>query len=359
MNDQDIANLIKSNSKVAPIGGKSKPALSTNLPDDVTPIDMTRLSGIVEYDPNEYTLTAKAGTPITTLIDAVEAHGQYLPFDPLLAAKGATIGGTVAANSSGSGRFRYGGVRDFILGIEFVDGRGQIVRGGGKVVKNASGFDLPKFMVGSLGRYGILTQITLKIFPRPAVYRTLRLAFNSLSDGLNATFALANQPFEIDALDFRRVSRDGPETEMRIRLGGLAESLPDRLQRLTGWMQAHTAVAEIEGLENEADYWAELNSISWANGAPNLVKIPVSPRQLQALDRQDSVQDIHYYAGGNVALATTGDVEGLDIALTELGLNGQMLFGKWDHPHLGKRSWLSLAKRVKSALDPENRFLGV
>ena len=88
---------------------------------------------------------------------------------------GATLGGTVAAGVSGPGRFRFGGVRDFILGVRFVDGQGRLLRMGGKVVKNCAGFDLPKFFVGSLGRFGVLAEVTFKVFPAPASRLTLKL----------------------------------------------------------------------------------------------------------------------------------------------------------------------------------------
>ena len=100
------------------------------------------LRGIVEYEPEEFTFTALAGTPVARdRARRWREQGQYLPFDPLLAEAGATLGGTVAAGVSGPGRFRYGGVRDFILGVRFVDGLGRLLRMGGKVVKNAAGFD--------------------------------------------------------------------------------------------------------------------------------------------------------------------------------------------------------------------------
>ncbi|MFT5193019.1 MAG: glycolate oxidase FAD binding subunit [Cellvibrionaceae bacterium] len=359
MNAQEIAEIVKSSAKVMPIGGRSKPAVSGDIPDGALSIDMTQLAGIVEYEPDEYTITAKAGTTLKTLIEAVNANGQYLPFDPLLVEAGATIGGTVAANTSGSGRFRYGGVRDFILGIYFVDGQGNIVRGGGKVVKNASGFDLPKFMVGSLGRYGILTEVTLKVFPKPAEYRTLKLAFNSLQDALDATFALANQPFEMDALDFRRAKRDGPMTKGWIRLGGLPESLPGRIERLSAWLSTNTTAKDIEEKKGEAEHWAAINGIDWAASGANLVKVPVAPKKLRGLDQVDVITAAHYFAAGNVALVTADDLAGLDSALTELGLNGQLLRGSADSPFLGNRSWLALAQRVKNALDPQNKFLDV
>ncbi len=358
MTIEEIQELIRSSTQVVAVGGKTKPALSQAV-DTATPIDMTALTGIVEYEPDEYTITAKAGTRLKTLADAVAANQQYLPFDPLFVQDGATIGGTVAANTGGSGRFRYGGLRDFILGIYFVDGSGNLVRGGGKVVKNASGFDLPKFMVGSLGRYGILTEVTLKVFPKPAEYRTLEITFGSLEDALNGTFALANQPFEMDALDFRRVQRDGRETTMWIRLGGLHESLPGRIGRLTRWLKEHTESQSIQELTFEQTFWDGINQTEWAHGAQNLVKIPVAPRQLQALDRCDSITRAHYYAAGNGALVTADDLERLSETLTGLNLNGLVLRGESDQAILGKKGWIGLANRVKTALDPHHKFLAI
>ena len=359
MNASEISEIIKKSSKVVPISGRTKPGSLCDMPNDATVIDLTELNGIVEYEPDEYTITAKAGTSIKTLITAVEANGQYLPFDPLFKDNGATLGGTIAANSSGSGRYRYGGIRDFILGVYFVDGMGNIVRGGGKVVKNASGFDLSKFMVGSLGRYGVLTEITMKVFPKPAEYRTLEVTFGSLEDALNCTFALANTPFEMDALDFRRVARDGRETNLWIRLGGLPESLPGRLDRLSSWLEQNTSAQTIIRKEFDGTLWNGLNDVEWGKEAKNLIKVPVSPRKLLTLDKCESINRAHYYGGGNAALVSADDLGGLTSTLNNLKLNGQLLRGDAKHPHLGNRGWVGLAQRVKQALDPDSKFLGV
>lgn len=359
MDSEKLADIVKTNKKVVPTGGLSKPALSAKMTDGVKTIDMTQLSGIIEYEPDEYTITAKAGTSIKTLNTAVQAHGQYLPFDPLFVEAGATLGGTVAANTSGSGRFRYGGVRDFILGIRFIDGQGNLVRGGGKVVKNASGFDLPKFMVGSLGRYGILTEVTLKVFPKPAAYRSLELDFPSLSDALNCTFALANQPFEMDAVDFQRAKRDEPTTNLAIRLGGLPESLPSRIERLSEWLNNNTAARSIVEKENEASFWADLNQADWSSPESKLVKIPIPPKKLRRLDQAEMITGAHYFSAGNVALVTTDDLPWLDSDLTQQGLNGLVLRGEFAQPILGNQSWIKLAERVKKALDPNNKFLEI
>src|SRR5690606_27154197 len=135
-------------------GGGTKTALSRPA-DGAALLATSGLSGILEYEPGEFTFTARAGTPLSEIERALAENGQYLPFDPPLVKHGAPLGGTIAAGLSGSGRQRCGGVRDFLIGVRFVDGQGQLVRGGGKVVKNAAGFDLPKLLIGSVGRLGV------------------------------------------------------------------------------------------------------------------------------------------------------------------------------------------------------------
>ena len=113
-------------SRILAHGRGTKPPLSTS-PDDAVTLDVSGLSGIIEYEPGEFTFTALAGTPIEDIAAALAEHGQFLPFDPPLVEAGATLGGTVAAGLSGPGRYRYGGVRDFVLGIRYVDGAGEVV----------------------------------------------------------------------------------------------------------------------------------------------------------------------------------------------------------------------------------------
>src|SRR5262245_21553864 len=119
---EELQTIVRENKNLVLRGGGTKPALST-APDGAMSLDMRGFNGIIDYEPCEYTFTAYAGTPLKTIVNALAKNGQYLPFDPLLVEKGATLGGTVAANTSGSGRWRYGGVRDFILGVRFVDGQ--------------------------------------------------------------------------------------------------------------------------------------------------------------------------------------------------------------------------------------------
>ena len=183
---------------------------------------MSGLRGVVEYEPNEFVFTALAGTPVAEVVAMLAEHGQYLPFDPPFVAAGATLGGAVASGLSGPGRYRYGGVRDFVIGVRFVDGLGQLVRGGGKVVKNAAGFDLPKLMVGSLGRLGALVELSFKVFPKPPAFGTLRVDYPSLAAAVEAMATLVTKPLDIEAVDLEPSSASA---SLLVRIGGREDQL--------------------------------------------------------------------------------------------------------------------------------------
>ncbi len=336
-------------------GGGSKTALSTP-PAGAVCVDLRRLSGIIEYVPDEYVFTAYAGTPLQEVADELARHGQYLPFDPLLVRRGATLGGTVAANLSGSGRYRYGGVRDFILGVRFVDGRGQLVRSGSRVVKNAAGFDLPKFFVGSLGRYGILTEISFKVFPRPRSNMTLAFTYPSLAAAQQAVFRLATQPLDIDSLDME--SAEGTAFRLQVRLSGLEAGLPDRVARLETFLQGeHPRLPQrlLMGGQ-EASCWDAINSLSWVPHGAGLLKVPLAPRQVLELDARVHAVARRYTAGGSVAWLALHNMEAARTVLTDLGLVGLRVLGPGGDPFVGVRRGMVLAQRVKRALDPSGKF---
>ncbi|MXZ19879.1 MAG: FAD-binding protein, partial [Caldilineaceae bacterium SB0665_bin_25] len=114
----EIQDAVRAAKRVRVRGGGSKPALSLrNCQDDAQTLDLSTLKGVVDYQPDEYTFTARAGTRVADIAALLAEERQYLPFDPPLAERGATLGGTVAAGLSGAGRYRYGGVRDFLIGI--------------------------------------------------------------------------------------------------------------------------------------------------------------------------------------------------------------------------------------------------
>ena len=127
---------------------------------------------MVEHTPGDMTVTAEAGVPLAALQETLGQAGQWLALDPALPA-GTTIGGIVATAASGPRRLRYGGVRDQIIGVRVVRADGTIAKGGGKVVKNVAGFDLPKLFTGSLGTLGVIVAATFRLYParRQLTYR--------------------------------------------------------------------------------------------------------------------------------------------------------------------------------------------
>ncbi|HMN27437.1 MAG TPA: FAD-binding protein, partial [Caldilineaceae bacterium] len=260
-----IQAFIHTASAILPRGGGSKPALSSDR-DGVALLDLRGLRGILEYEPGEYTFTALAGTPLADVQAALAEHGQYLPFDPPLVAAGATLGGTIAAGLSGSGRYRYGGVRDFLIGIRFVDGQGRLVRGGGKVVKNAAGFDLPKLMVGSLGRLGVLVEASFKVFPQPQSFASLTVSYPTLAEALAGMRAVADARLDIEALDIV-TGWPAPSYTLWVRLGGWEAVLPARLAQLG---QLLAGGEEVSG-PAEAAFWAGVREFAWAPAGSTLV----------------------------------------------------------------------------------------
>lgn len=341
----ELRDMVRFHNALLPSGGGTKPALSTP-PDDVHEINMGALSGIIEYEPTEYTFTACAGTPLAEIATTLAEHGQYMPFDPLLVGAGATLGGTIAANTSGSGRYRYGGVRDFILGVQFVDGQGRLVRGGGKVVKNAAGFDLPKFFVGSAGRYGILAEASFKVFPQPPAYVTLTFSSPDVESALEAVFKLTTSPLEMDALD---IEPDNDDWALLVRIGGLREALPGRVTRLQSFLGQEAVVTD-----DDAAFWREINNLTWAADYGCVAKVPLVPKQISMFDAAVAADARRYTAGGNVAWVATDDPDRLHNALAEMSLVGMQLRGTV--PYMGVRHGVALAQRVKEALDPDRKF---
>lgn len=301
----ELRDAVLSAPRVIAVGAETKPRLSAV---EAVKISMRSLSGITEYEPSEFTFTALAGTPVREIIAALDAKGQYLPFDPMLVDAGSTIGGVVASGLSGPGRFRYGGVRDFILGVRFVDGMGRLLRLGGKVVKNAAGFDVPKFLVGSLGRFGVIGEVTFKVFPKPESTLTLQLPFSA-----EKMTKLGNSRFEVGALDVP----PGGET-MLVRLAGPAKALEALAKEIGG-----------EIIDNAV--WREIRETPW-NFKTDLT-----------LDQIADFKTAQVSCGGNVAFSITPPPRGLTL--------------RGDSPlWIGGRPRFAIEAAVKQALDPQNRF---
>ncbi|MDP3342541.1 FAD-binding protein [Frigidibacter sp.] len=190
------------------------------------------LSGIVLYEPAALTLVVRAGTPLAEVQAALAAEGQRLPFEPgemggLLARPGAsTIGGVVATNASGPRRVQAGACRDSLIGVRFVDGRGTVVKNGGRVMKNVTGYDLVKLLAGSHGTLGVLTEVAFKLQPIPPATATLILPDLTPARAVAAMSAALGSPFDVTG------AAHLPGTGTLIRLEGLAASIAYRVDRL-------------------------------------------------------------------------------------------------------------------------------
>ncbi|MCL5275517.1 MAG: FAD-binding protein [Chloroflexi bacterium] len=359
----------RAGARLIPRGGGSKPALSAPGQAELS-LDLSALSGVVEYNPGEYTFTALAGTRIAEVRALLAAQGQYLPFDPPLAERGATLGGTVASGLSGAGRYRFGGVRDFILGVRFVDGNGDLVRGGGKVVKNAAGFDIPKLMVGSLGQFGVMVELTFKVFPAPAAFITIRRRYPALDTAVTALIRTYAARLDVDSLDLTP-DADG-SASVWVRLGGLPDALPARAERIRNLLEG----GDILDGEDEAHEWRAAGEFGWVPAGWTLAKVPLTPRRIAPLEAAlGGMQTMRRYSsGGNVAwlaIPARDPCEGrrssqgyamqeLDHLLAGLELPGLVVFGPPGLPHrpvrIGVRNGQVFERRVKAVFDPAGRL---
>ncbi|MGN6147322.1 MAG: FAD-binding protein [Rhizomicrobium sp.] len=226
------------------VGAGTKRALGRAAPcDDV--LDVSGLNGIVKYEPSELILTVLPGTPVKEINAVLSEKNQRLGFEPadwgpLLGAPAgrATIGGVLSSDANGAASLRYGRARDSLLGFRAVNGFGETYKGGGKVVKNVTGFDLPKLMCGAMGTLGVLTEITLRVFPKSPREAVLVLRDISPEDGFSLLRRVWQSPLEATALCYlpasiplRALGYVG-EGAVLIRLEGADEPLKEKIAAL-------------------------------------------------------------------------------------------------------------------------------
>lgn len=201
---QEIAELVKfavtEKLAIIPTGARTK--LSIGLPPrqyDLA-LDMTRLDRVVSYDPGDLTLSVEAGLPLCKLQTALSEHGQFLPLAVPFMAR-TTVGGTIASGMESPLRHSYGTARDYVLGMEFVTGEGTLAKSGGCVVKNVTGYDLHKLMIGALGTLGIITKINFRTFPLPRSSCGFIAAFSACANAFDMRRRIAQSPLRPITLD--------------------------------------------------------------------------------------------------------------------------------------------------------------
>ncbi len=208
------------------IGGGSKAFYGRHGPGAALNVGGHR--GIVSYAPSELVITARAGTPLAEIEAALAANNQMLPFEPPHFAASATLGGMVACGLSGPRRPWGGSVRDAVLGVKLLNGRGEVLRLGGQVMKNVAGYDLSRLMVGALGTLGVLLEVSIKVLPRPAAERTRVFALDAagaaahLQDWTRRQMPISAS-LHVDGQLFLRLSASARCVDMAVeQLGGEA-----------------------------------------------------------------------------------------------------------------------------------------
>jgi glycolate oxidase FAD binding subunit len=205
-------------------GGGTKDFYGGELTGDV--LDTKTYSGIVEYEPTELVITARAGTPIAEIEAAMRERGQMLGFEPPHFGDSSTLGGCIAAGLSGPRRPHAGSARDLVLGVRMLDGKGSDLRFGGQVMKNVAGYDVSRLMVGSMGTLGMLLEVSMKALPIPASETTL-CRENSPGEAIELMNDFAGKPLPITATCY-------VENRLYIRLSGAEPAVRAALGKLGG-----------------------------------------------------------------------------------------------------------------------------
>ena len=297
-------------------------------------VDMSAYAGIVAYEPKELVVTVRAGTRLAALESALAAERQMLPFEPPHFGASATIGGAVAAGLSGPRRPYAGSVRDFVLGTRVVNGKGEDLSFGGRVIKNVAGYDVSRLMTGALGTLGAITEISFKVLPRPALEATLLFEWSEDEATVQAN-RWAGQPLPVSATSWH-------EGKLRVRLSGAATAVA-------------AAKVKMGGEQIEAgDYWSELREqrLAFFAAARPLWRLSV-PQTAESI-RTAHPQLVEW--GGGLRWVS-GDVDPMNIRSAAERLGGHATLFRGGDKSIGvfhplPPALMKIHRRLKDAFDP-------
>ena len=261
-----IAEAAARRTPLAVAGGATKEAVGRPAQTEAT-LSSAALTGVTLYEPAELVIAARAGTPLSEIVATLAGRGQQLPFEPmdhrvLLGSTGApTIGAVAAANVSGPRRIMAGAARDSLIGVRFVNGQGEAVTSGGRVMKNVTGLDLVKLMAGSWGTLGFLTEVTFKVLPRPERVATLALSGLDDARAIAALCAAVASPFEVTGAAHLPAALDGAGGRTLLRIEGFSLSVDHRLDALRRLLKGFGAVDVVEGEAADA-LWRAVRDVA-------------------------------------------------------------------------------------------------
>ena len=345
-------------------GGGSKRAIGAPSR-GTTIVELGALRGIADYDPSELVLTARPATPLAEIEALLASQGQMLAFEPwdhgpLFGgqAGAATIGGVVVAGIAGPRRVSAGGARDHLLGFTAVSGRGEIFKGGGKVVKNVTGYDLAKVMAGSWGQLALLTELTLRVVPNPRTTRTVFVTGLTADAAVSAMARAMGSRCAVAAAAHRPAHAGKPAVTL-FRLEGFAPSVEVRARQLGTVLEPFAGAAAVDDVTAER-FWTDVREARPLATAETLWRVQVAPSRAAALARMLERQGGQWLADWAGALFWAGAPAGADIrAAAEAGGGHAMLVRgpialravtPVRHPQPAALS--ALTARVKQAFDP-------
>jgi glycolate oxidase FAD binding subunit len=321
-------------------GGGTKDWYGQRLDGEI--LDTRAYRGIVDYEPTELVITACCGTPLAEIEAALAERGQMLAFEPPHFGQGATFGGAIAAGLSGPRRASSGAARDFVLGATIMDGKGQVLRFGGQVMKNVAGYDVSRLMVGSLGTLGLLLEISVKVLPLPYRETSLRFAMSE-SETIERLNEWGGQPLPISASCWH----DGALT---LRLSGARAAVDAAVKSLGG-----------EVLHDCAGFWHDLREQRHAffAGEGALWRLAV-PSTTSAL-RLEGKQLIEWGGAQRWLRADASETASRDIRNAAAAAAGHATLFRGGDKRVGVFHPLAPAlarihERMKAAFDPSRIF---
>ncbi len=306
-------------------GGGTRAGLGHSVTGEL--VDVTGLKGISLYEPGALTIVAAAGTPLETIEKTLAKEGQRLPFEPmdhraLYGTNGKpTIGGVVAANISGPRRIQAGACRDSLIGVRFVDGEGTIVKNGGRVMKNVTGYDLVKLMAGSHGTLGVLTEVAFKVLPMPEAGATVIIEGLDYKNACKAMSAALTAPYDVNGAAHLPEGAGKPARTC-IRVEGFEGSVKYRSARLKELLAEFGDVSVEAGLADSGRLWQQIRDAeSVAAGEGDVWRMSVKPSDGARLaDALGSDAQLQFDWGGGLVWACVS--EGTNVRALMKGIDG-------------------------------------
>jgi glycolate oxidase FAD binding subunit len=281
-----------------------------------TPLSVAANSGITLYEPGALTVVARAGTPVAEIEAALAAENQMLAFEPMdhravLGTSGEpTIGGVVATNTSGPRRVQAGACRDFLLGVRFVDGHGTVVKNGGRVMKNVTGYDLARLMCGAHGTLGVLTEVSFKTLPRREDTATLVYPNTGFDTAARLFPRAMGSPFEVSG------AARLPDGRALVRIEGFADSVAYRTKKLS------EALAEFgtPDIDRDPALWTAVRDVTPLAGREgDLWRLSITPTDLPKVADRVGGEILVDWAGGRLWVLTAA---GTDLRAKLAGVPG-------------------------------------